>query len=350
MKPIIHILLSCVLALGLAYAQPEPPADIRAVIPEELRYEPERSAHDRDTYDIHLRLFLGDALEDFSSRLWTFSYPGTLDELFAGLDVPEEAEVQEPSDQDIGMSLDIYASWFGELIAEVAGPEWVERAQARAEELAGVTQRTFQLGFSDPPIDGSVAVAPGTPVRLVMLMGSSPFFDLAELELVEGAYLHVLEATFTFPELDEDAFDEPWDEEFWDDEAWDEDFWDEDWTMTAPTEEELGVPLPPGTTWADYPYLGEDFFVEARLEEVLDFYLTLGDRYCSVAGETQMGPTAPAIYTLYCLEHPGELDIGDDVVEVIITTLPEDERRWLHIELPDEHTWLAFNRWIEEDY
>ncbi len=305
----------------------------------EFAYDAARSKAAEKSAELLFEM-LGVSATQRESRVWVYGHPGSIEQAFAAIRIPDTAKVRKPYRTDHAMGLALAAKSFPEQARAAFGPSWPARAEARAAELGSVEAMQFVI-HPDGDLEAlSEAATPGEPLRLVQIEGVSPMLELATLEVVPGTWVRIIETTFTAPSTAAVAAGAAED--------------------AGPGAADLGISSPAGAIWIDpddVPPLDElqgdhNYLVKSPMRPVVDAYVKSAERHCQVVGDGVMaGPddTEIPMIDIQCLTHPGEVRQGDDVVALTIT-VPSEEL--LNLAAPSTQgnwTLVMFSRWEEEE-
>lgn len=182
---------------ALAEAPDELPEPARAIIPDDFTFNPELTALLQAAEDDSAEV-VDKALEGapVTTRWWAFSHPGSVDDAFDALSIPDGAQGIEPMTVTLAEALTSYRDNLGdEALAALWGPGWAQRADGRVAEWENAEQRLaaaalWQAGDMLNPRDDPTETVTVT----AMLDGRNVSADSAGvvLESEEGPFVAAL--------------------------------------------------------------------------------------------------------------------------------------------------------------
>jgi len=181
------------------------PEDKLAAIPSEFSFEFEDTKQARE-----LSKRLDDELQNlFIRQQWFFSYPGTVEEALASLELPADAIVVEPYETPIAEIINSTLLYGGVELGEAMGGTWYEEAHVKAEEWQDFKQYRAEVIFTYAEDDTFELLTSNeqqaeSPLDEIMETGQwsitivSPIVDLDQLELVEETLITVMSIDYQF--------------------------------------------------------------------------------------------------------------------------------------------------------
>ena len=178
---------------------------------------------------------------------------------------------------------------------------WYEKAKAKAKakELGDQSGKSWSMTIGENQMENAANIRVGLKINFRTISISSPYFDM-DIDLPEGTHFV--------------SFDD-----------------------VADTEMLHG----------DANYL-----VEMSTEQVIAFYKDYQKRFLTTLEQSEMASDEEnlMITDMTFLQHEGDVEVGDDVVKLII--LPAPKRLLSDALGRNQGTWtlICVNRWVEEDY
>lgn len=174
------------------------PENIIEVIPSGFSFESEQTKDIRE-HSAQAEEIIKDKLE---SQQWIFSYPGSVEEALAELDIPANAMVIGPYEVSITDIVNPSLLDYGkEDLKGSMGSEWLEEASIKTREWQGQQQIFAEVIFyhesdSESPGSGTFEQYPEQGYWSITLV--YPTIDLEHLELLEETSVSIMRLNYKF--------------------------------------------------------------------------------------------------------------------------------------------------------
>jgi len=286
-----------------------------------------------------------DGLLSIYGRVQTkvYSYGGSFQEAVNTMKAPDNAVVSTVTDQPLGNNISVFLLFTENLDSKPMNEAWYEKARKKMNEYENTMGKSLSITINPGQAQNPENLSVGEKIEMRFISLSRPYFDLDNLQLIEGTWVSETVATIVVTQdmLDNDSesFEDGWDEE----------------------EMDMDVELPEGAHFvsfddvADAEWLQGDvnYLVEMSSDQAVNFFKKGQKRFVNSFEQSesysQEGDMIMISY-FYLLKHQGDLKVGDDVVSVTIQPAPNS----ILIDALDRNqgTWtlISLSRWTEEDY
>lgn len=312
--------------------------DVNTIFNNNLTYDSAMSADTKATTGM-MKAMLGKLKVKLETKVYSFT--GSFEDAINNVKAPVDANVMGTSAQPFAVALNMFVMMTETLDLKPMGDDWYEKVKTKVVELGDQTGKSWSMTIGESAMKNPADLKLGSTVSIRTITVASPYFDLDNLQLVEGTWVTELMASIVVTEemLAEISgeFEAGWDEE----------------------EMDMDIDLPPDAHFVGFDDVADtdmmqgdaNYVVEMSVDKVVSFYKNYKKRHCTIEDQAGMfGEDDSEIMITYmvCLNHEGEVEEGDDVVHLTILEAPKD---LLSDALGrNQGTWtlICINRWVEE--
>ena len=272
-----------------------------------------------------------------------YSYEGSFQEAVNTMNVPDNANLDEVTDQALGNSISIFLLFTENLDPKPMNEAWYEKARKKVSEYENVMGKSLSVTINPGQIKNPEDLSVGDRIEMRFISLSSPYMDFDNLQIVEGTWVSETRVStlVTQDMLDDDyqGFEEGWDEE----------------EMDMDVEMPAGVHFVSFDDVADSEWLQGDvnYLAEMSTDQAVNFFKNGQKRFVNSFEQSeaisQEGDMIMISY-FYLLKHKGELKTGDDVVSMTIQSAPKSILTDVLGRNQGTWTLISISRWTEEDY
>ena len=275
------------------------------------------------------------------TQVGVYQYKGSIEQAIASIPIPSDADVTETSQQYAAASLGMFLQLSKEIKGLSLSNSWRSKAESKLKEWGSLQYSSYRI-VRGADMDEDV-VKVGDKVEILSIECQSPFVDYSNLTIVPGTWVIVSKTSFVIS-AELLASDEE------DDYGWGDE--DEGEGSMDP-----GIPIIPGSREVDvegtvpYDFGNMNYLVEKPLADVKKFYLNVSGKHCYVDDEYEMlfdEKFYPAVI-IYCLDSPGEIEPGDNVIAITISVAPKEILSDLLGRNQGTWTLVSISSWLEED-
>ncbi len=332
LKGILLFLGLCLPVAGLA--GPNTPK-IQDIFPGSLTLDAECTRSARALGQIFAGMYGGNGA---GVEVRVYRFEGSFDQAIEGARIPGDADVKDASTAPLGALVSMYALVTEDLDPRPMPDDWYRTVEARAADWNDQTVRTWSMTLGLAGLANFDPASPEPPT-LHILSVTSPFVDLEALKTIEGTWITEMSIPLSLEGMD----------------GGDGDF-EGDWEESAP---ELDIALPPQARFVSFDEVSDtqmmqgdaNYLVAMSIDDVSKFYRTQSERVCVEEDRQVMEFLGQALDVVYvdCLEHPGEVRPGDDVVALTLMQAPREMLSEVFGSNQGTWTLISVNEWVEEE-
>lgn len=272
-----------------------------------------------------------------------YSYEGSFQEAVNTMKAPDNAIVSTVTDQPLGNNISVFLLFTENLDSKPMNEAWYEKARKKMNEYENTMGKSLSITINPDKAQNPENLSVGEKIEIRFISLSRPYFDLDNLQVIEGTWVSETVATIVVTQdmLDNDSggFEDGWDEE----------------------EMDMDVELPEGAHFVSFDEVADaellqgdvNYLVEMSTDQAVNFFKKGQKRFVNSFEQSesysQEGDMIMISY-FYLLKHQGDLKVGDDVVSMTIQPAPNS----ILIDALDRNqgTWtlISISRWTEEDY
>lgn len=287
-----------------------------------------------------MKAMFGEAKVDLETKV--YRYNGSFEDAVENVNPPNDSNVSGSSKQPFAGVLNMFV-----LITEGLDPKpmsaaWYEKANAKARELGDQTGKSWSMKIGENQMENTANLTVGSKINFRTISLVSPYFDMDNLKVVEGTWVTELIATTVVTQdmviAGSDDFEDEWDTQ----------------------EMDMDIDLPEGAHFVSFDDVADaemmqgdaNYVVEMSTDQVIAFYKNYQKRFITSLEQSEMASNEESLMITYMtfLQHEGDVEVGDDVVN--LTILPAPKGLLSDALGRNQGTWtlICVNRWVEEDY
>lgn len=272
-----------------------------------------------------------------------YSYKGSFQEAVNTMKAPDNAIVSAVTDQPLGNNISVFLLFTENLNPKPMTEAWYEKAGKKVSEYEKIIGKSLSITINPDQAQNPENLNVGDKMEMRIISLSSPYFDLDNLQLVEGTWVSETHATIVVTQdmLDDDSggFEDGWDEE----------------------EMDMDVELPAGAHFVSFDDVADaellqgdvNYLVEMSADQAVNFFKKGQKRFVNSFEQSesfsQEGDMIMISY-FYLLKHQGDVKVGDDVVSMTIQPAPKSILTDALGRNQGTWTLISLSRWTEEDY
>jgi len=271
-----------------------------------------------------------------------YRYNGSFEDAVENVVPPNDSNVSGISEQPFAGALNMYALFTESLDSRPMNADWYEKADAKARELSGQTGRSWSMTIGASQMENPANLQVGSKISIRTISVVSPYFDMDNLNVIEGTWVTDSIATTVVTEDmlagDSDDFEDEWDEQ----------------------EIDMDIDMPEGAHFVSFDDVADtemmqgdaNYLVEMSTDQVIAFYKNYQKLFVTSLEQSEMASDEENLMISYMtlLQHEGDVEVGDDVVN--LTIMPAPKGLLSDALGRNQGTWtlICVNRWVEEDY
>ena len=287
-----------------------------------------------------MKAMFGEAKVDLKTEV--YRYNGSFEDAVENVNPPNDSNVSDSSKQHFAGALNMFVMITESLDPKPMNAAWYEKASAKAREFGDQTGKLWSMTIGENQMENTDNLPVGSKISIRTISLVSPYFDMDNLKVVEGTWVTELIATIVVTQDmvigGSDDFEDEWDKQ----------------------EMDMDIDLPEGAHFvsiddvADAEMMQGDanYVVEMSTDQVIAFYKNYQKRFFTSLEQSEMASDDENLMITYMtfLQHEGDVEVGDDVVN--LTILPAPKGLLSDALGRNQGTWtlICVNRWVEEDY
>jgi hypothetical protein len=270
-----------------------------------------------------------------------YSYKGSFQEAVNTMNVPDNANLDEVTDQPLGNSISIFLLFTENLDSKPMNEAWYEKAREKVSEYENTMGKSLSVTINPDQAQNPENLSVGEKIEMRVISLSNPYFDFDNLQVVEGTWVSETHVSMVITQdmLDDDSegFEDGWNEE----------------------EMDMDVELPAGAHFVGFDDVADsellqgdvNYLVEMSTDQAVDFFRKGQKRFVSGFEQSEsFSQDGDMISYFYLLKHQGDVRIGDDVVSLTIQPAPKSMLTDALGRNQGTWTLISVSRWTEEDY